>query len=275
MTFRAFQCSVLSAAAVLLGASAQAAPTNPANDCAGLPNTAQLEAALAAVVPTGAGGSGTSNGGLNFPMWATVVNRYGVVCAVATTGTAMDDAWLNSRVISAQKAYTANGFSRPTFALSTANLYVATQPGGSLFGLQASNPVDPRVVYRGDSTRYGTATDPMLGLKPGGINVFGGGVALYSATGKLGAVGVSGDTSCADHNVAWRVRNNLGTVVRTGVTVANRVPGGVRAAQVGTTTQPVATAGDDGIMYGTTPGSFQHVACGNTEPTITLPAVTN
>ena len=78
-------------------------------------------------------------------------------------------------MISAQKAYTANGFSRPSFALSTANLFTAVQPGGSLFGLQASNPVDPRVVYRGDSSKYGTAQDPMLGLKPGGINVFGGG----------------------------------------------------------------------------------------------------
>ena len=25
----------------------------------------------------------------------------------------------------------------------------------------------------------------------------------------VGAVGVSGDTSCADHRIAWRVRNNL------------------------------------------------------------------
>jgi uncharacterized protein GlcG (DUF336 family) len=255
----------MAVAALLFAVSAHAAPTNPANDCAGLPSTTQLEAALTAVVG--------ANGGLNFPMWATVVNRYGVVCAVATTGTAMDDAWLNSRVISAQKAYTANGFSRPTFALSTANLWAATQPGGSLFGLQASNPVDPRVAYRGDSTRYGTAQDPMLGLKPGGINVFGGGVALYGATVKLGAVGVSGDTSCADHNIAWRLRNRLAVGGYTGVTVANRVPGGVRSAQVGTTSQPVAPAGDDGIMYGTS--GFQHVTCGNTEPSIALPAVTN
>lgn len=263
--FRCKPTAIVAAATTLLCGAALAAPNNPANDCVGLPNTAQLEAALTAVVG--------ANGGLDFPMWATVVNRYGVVCAVATTGTAMDDAWLNSRVISAQKAYTANGFSRPTFALSTANLFSAVQPGGSLFGLQASNPVDPRVVFRGDSTRYGTATDPMLGLKPGGINVFGGGVALYSASGKLGAVGVSGDTSCADHNVAWRLRHRLATGAYTGVTVANRVPGGVRAAQVGTTTQPVAASGDDGIMYGNT--GFQHVDCGNTEKAITLPAVAN
>jgi hypothetical protein len=61
------------------------------------------------------------------------------------------------------------------------------------------------------SVAYGTSTDPMDGLKIGGVNVFGGGLALY-ATGHIivGAVGVSGDTSCADHNISWRVGNLLG-----------------------------------------------------------------
>ncbi len=265
--------AAIASACLFVASAASAVPTNPANDCAGLPSSATLETALKAVVPAGAGGSGATNGGLDFPMWATVVNRYGVVCAVATSGTAADDAWLNSRVISAQKAYTANGFSRPTFALSTANLFTPTQNGNSLNGLQFSNPVDPRVVYRGDPTQYGTTADPMLGLKPGGINVFGGGVGLYSAGGKLGAVGVSGDTSCADHNIAWKLRNKLATGGFGGVTVANRVPGGVRAAQVGSSNQPVAAAGDDGIMYGNT--GFQHADCGNNEKNVALPAVTN
>ena len=40
--------------------------------------------------------------------------------------------------------------------------------------------------------------------------MFGGGLALYNASGTLvGAVGVSGDTSCADHNIAWRTRHLL------------------------------------------------------------------
>lgn len=266
--------AALSSAALLLGASqAFAVPTNPTNDCTGLPSSSVLETALKAVVAAAAGGTGVSNGGLNFPMWATVVNRYGVVCAVATSATVADDAWLNSRVISAQKAYTANGFSRPGFALSTANLFTPTQNGNSLNGLQFSNPVDPRVVYRGDPTKYGTTADPMIGYKPGGINVFGGGLGLYAAAAKLGAVGVSGDTSCADHNIAWKLRNNLATGAYAGVTVANRVPGGVRTAQVGTTNQPVAAAGDDGIMYGNT--GFQHADCGNSEKSTALPAVTN
>ena len=52
----------------------------------------------------------------------------------------------------------------------------------------------------------------MVGQKIGGVNVFGGGLALYATTGEnvVGGVGVSGDTSCADHNIGWRVRHNLG-----------------------------------------------------------------
>lgn len=107
-----------------------------------------------------------------------------------------------------KKANTANSFSLPGFALSTANLHEATQNGGSLFGLQESNPVDVSVAYGGDSAQYGTAQDPMVGGKIGGVNVFGGGLALYSSEGMLlGALGGSGDSSCADHNIAWRVRH--------------------------------------------------------------------
>src|SRR3954452_11063991 len=143
----------------------------------------------------------SSNGGFNLDMWATVVNRDGVVCAVAFTGNARRDQWPGSRVISAQKANTANAFSLPALALSTANLYSAVQPGGSLFGLQHSNPVDTDVAYRGNPANNGQEDDPMTGHRVGGVNVFGGGLALYNAKGLLiGAIGVSGDTSCADHN---------------------------------------------------------------------------
>ena len=42
------------------------------------------------------------------------------------------------------------------------------------------------------------------------MNVFGGGLALYDAEGVLvGGIGVSGDSSCADHNIAWRTRKYL------------------------------------------------------------------
>ena len=113
-------------------------------------------------------------------------------------------------MISAQKANTANAFSLPGLALSTANLYTAVQPGGTLFGLQESNPVNVDVAYGGNPANNGRPNDPMVGGRIGGINVFGGGLALYNAEGQLlGGIGVSGDSSCADHNIAWRTRHTL------------------------------------------------------------------
>ncbi len=127
--------------------------------------------------------------------------------------------WPGSRVISAQKANTANAFSLPALALSTADLYAAVQPGGTLFGLQHSNPVDTSVAYQGPSSNFGQEDDPMIGHRIGGVNVFGGGLALYNPKGQLiGAIGVSGDTSCADHNISWRTRHRLNL---------DFVPGGV------------------------------------------------
>lgn len=169
----------------------------------GLPSHAEIQEVLKTVVKE-------NNGGFGFHMWATVVDRDGVVKAVVFSGKDRGDQWPGSRVISAQKANTANAFSLPEFALSTANLFSAVQPGGSLFGLQESNPVSTEEAYQGSSEKYGTERDPMVGHKIGGVNVFGGGVALYNSEGKLvGAVGVSGDSSCADHNIAWKVRNRL------------------------------------------------------------------
>ena len=99
-------------------------------------------------------------------MWGTVVATDGTVCAVAYTGAKVGDQWLGSRVISAPKANTANAFSLPGLALSTANLYSATQPGGSLFGLQFSNPVDTQVL-KPFPAAYRTLTDG-LGIENGG-----------------------------------------------------------------------------------------------------------
>lgn len=171
--------------------------------CEGLPSHAELKAALQAAVAQ-------PNGGFNLQMWATVVDRDGVVCAVTFSGAERGSQWPGSRVISAQKANTANAFGLDGLALSTANLYSAVLPGGSLFGLQLSNPVDTAVAYAGSPALFGTASDPMRGRKIGGVNVFGGGLGLYDSNHKIiGGVGVSGDSACADHNIAWRVRNNL------------------------------------------------------------------
>src|SRR6267154_5135028 len=194
--------------AILFGAAATTwgagvAFAQDTEQCAGLPSQGALKNALTLA-------RHQANGGFNLDMWATVVNRDGLVCAVAFTGSDRGQQWPGSRVISAQKANTANAFSLPGLALSTANLYSAVQPGGSLYGLQASNPVDTQVAYGGSPSNYGLSNDPMVGGRIGGGNVFGGGLGLYNANHKLvGAVGVSGDTSCADHNIAWRTRNQL------------------------------------------------------------------
>jgi hypothetical protein len=165
-------------------------------------------------------------------MWGTIVDTSGIVCAVAFSGASYTSQWLGSRVISAQKANTGNAFSlgngsTPSgslfgtdgLALSSANLYSAVQPGGSLYGLQHSNPVDTFVAY-GDAaggqgnfpanaSTFGTTSDPLVGQRVGGIKLFGGGLVLYQGGVRVGGLGVSGDTSCTDHMVAWRTRNAL------------------------------------------------------------------
>jgi len=177
-----------------------------------LPSHNALRAALQDIVAE-------QNGGLGFDMWATILDRDGKVVDVVFSGETRGDQWPGSRVISAQKANTANAFSLDGLALSTANLFAAVQPGGSLFGLQESNPVDTRVAYAGPASAYGKHNDPMIGKRIGGINVFGGGLALYSPTGTLlGGLGVSGDTSCTDHIIAWKLRHALNL---------DNIPGGV------------------------------------------------
>jgi len=203
-----------------------------------LPTYTEVQTALKKVVAE-------KNGGFGLNMWATVVDRDGVVKVVTFSGKDRGEQWPGSRVISAQKANTANAFSLPGLALSTANLFTATQPGGSLFGLQHSNPVDTTVAYGGDSEKIGTESDPMVGKKIGGVNVFGGGLALYAKDGTLlGAIGVSGDASCADHNIAWKLRFELGLAT---------IPGGV------------SPDGDDNIVNdikdGTSASGWGHPEC--------------
>jgi uncharacterized protein GlcG (DUF336 family) len=210
-----------------------------------------LKAALSAVVAAG------GNGGLAFNMWATVVNRDGIVCAVAFTGNNRGAQWPGSRVISGQKANAANAFSLPRFALSTANLHAATQPGGSLFALPHSNPVNTDVAYRGNAANYGQPNDPMVGGKIGGVNVFGGGLALYSRDGTLqGGVGVSGDTSCTDHIVAWKVRHRLNF---------DNVPAGVGAGNTDNIIHDYSP-NPNGNPVSSSLGGFGHPTCGAGAP---------
>jgi uncharacterized protein GlcG (DUF336 family) len=234
---------------------------NGGNNCNALPNYNQLKTALDRAVAD----EGT---GLNLDMWGTIVDRDGVVCAVAFSGADRGAQWPGSRVISAQKANTANAFSLDKLALSTANLYAATQPGGSLFGLQESNPVKTDVAYAGPSGNYGRPNDPMVGSKIGGVNVFGGGLGLYNSSRKIiGAVGVSGDTSCADHRIGWRVRNLLVLDYLNGV-------GGVSGDAGRPDNMVFDIVANPNGGTGRSPGGFGHPTCSaNDGLPATLPAV--
>lgn len=157
--------------------------------------------------------------GLNNHYWAVVVNRAGVVCAVAFSGPSTDSQWLLSRQIAAAKAFTANGLSLDSAPLSTAQLYPWVQPGAPanpLFGLAAGNPVSPEDAYQGSLEHFGTKNDPMVGRRVGGTITFGGGLGLYDGNNAIGGLGLSGDTACADHSTAWRLRDLLGMAPTSG-----------------------------------------------------------
>ena len=269
-----YQAATLTVALTLAMSAVRADDDDDRNNnaCKALPSQSALKAAL--VTATAAESSG-----LNHHMWATIVDRDGIVCAVAFSGTNRTAQWPGSRVISAQKANTANAFSLDStsnsggsgqpngLALSTANLYSAVQPGGSLFGLQLSNPVDTGQAYDGPSSQFGSSKDPMEGKRIGGVNVFGGGLALYGPGKKMvGAVGASGDTSCADHNIAWRVRKLLGLDHLSGVGGVSGDP--ARPDNIIFDIVPNPNGGT-----GISPGGFGHPTCLNTSGSSTLPAV--
>jgi len=206
---------------------------------------AKLVSALrASVKPSG----GPGNGGFDNHEWASVVARDGTVCAVAFSGSAVGDQWPGSRAVSVEKANTANAFSLKSMALSTANIFALAQPGQGLYGVIAASPPSPD-ANSGDASLFGTPSDPMAGKRIGGVIVFGGGLALYDGNDVVGGLGVSGDSSCADHNVAWRVRKALGL---------DKVPAGVNPQR------------KDAIIYdmnaaGQSASGFGHPKCAGSE----------
>jgi len=199
---------------LLMGVLA-AVPASAQFTCEDLPSHADLTSALkTSIAPTG----GPSNGGFDFHAWAVVVNRDGVVCAVTRSGASRGDQFPISRLAAAQKASTSNAGSLDGLAFSTANIHSGVQPGGALFSLPLAQPMDPRVAFvdpTGNSLsgapNYGTGRDPLVGKILGGFSTLGGGLALYNSDGRIiGGLGIGGDTACADHNIAWRVRQALG-----------------------------------------------------------------
>jgi uncharacterized protein GlcG (DUF336 family) len=167
-----------------------------AGDCQGLPTAANLKAHLAAAPASGGEAGGLFSG---TRMWAAVVNRDGEICAAVTSTDDPTQVWTGSQAIAKAKAYTANAFSLDVLALSTARLYTFSQPGHSLWSLGQSNLFDPDALVAPDArSKMKTA---------GGLIFFGGGVPLYAGGSLIGGLGISGDTSCTDHEIAKRVRD--------------------------------------------------------------------
>jgi len=82
----------------------------------------------------------------------------------------------------------------------------------------------------------------------------------------LGAIGVSGDTSCADHFVAWRTRNNLGLDHLLGVDGVSGDSARPDNIIFDITANP---SGGTGISA----GGFGHPTCINTGTPSSLPPV--
>jgi uncharacterized protein GlcG (DUF336 family) len=202
-------------------------------DCRALPDASTLRQLLQAAPDEGGQAGGLFEGRR---MWGAVVNRNGELCAFTTSTGDRTQVWPGSQAIAKSKAYTANAFSLDALALSTARLYTFTQPGHSLWSLGHSN------VFDTDHLQPPRSGSEGRGDIPGGQIFFGGGVPLYNAEGRIiGALGVSGDTSCADHEIAKRVR-----------TLANlNPPGGALV---------------DDITYSSVDGAtvFTHPLCVNT-----------
>jgi uncharacterized protein GlcG (DUF336 family) len=110
---------------------------------------------------------------------ATKATEIGVAMNVAvvdagnnlTAFVRQDGAWLGSIDIALGKAYTARAFDMPT-----RDLVSAVQPGGSLYGIEASND--------------------------GHLIVFAGGIPITDGEEVVGAVGVSGGSVDQDQEVA-------------------------------------------------------------------------
>jgi uncharacterized protein GlcG (DUF336 family) len=203
--------------AVVTDSMRQAASATIA-DCSQVPTAAQLTTFLKKA-PDSLDAGGIFHGRAE---WAAVVNRDGRVCAVVPPpNTTPGGRWPGSRAIARAKAFTANAFSTDTIALSTARMYTLTQPGHSLYGIGQPATFDPACL------------DPRHepGICGGAIS-FGGGVPLYRGSRIVGGLGVSGDTPCADHEIAKRLRASFGLIPGKGNAADDIIYIGVDSASI-------------------------------------------
>jgi uncharacterized protein GlcG (DUF336 family) len=240
---------------VLVLAGTVLATSAMATTCKDLPSRDELKTLLVEVVHTKEG-----NAGLGMPVWLTLVDTSGLVCAVVHS---LDDAVdvtvelsMGHRVFSAHKANTSNAFSHSKVAIASANLNSAQNPGGAVAAALLITPVD---VFAGSPAKFGTAEDPMVGQRVGGMTGLGGGLPLFNQSKKkVGAIGVSGDSLCTDHVIAWKVREKLAGGTLSGA----NVPFGVSAKFNDMMVQDIEPNFVDGAP-GFSPSSYGHVTCRN------------
>ena len=178
------------------GAKEGAAPAS----CRDLPSADDLRKWLREAPAQGEAG-GLMSGRME---WASIVDRAGEICATAVATDDPASAWPGSQAIAKAKAYTANAYSTDASPMSTARLYTLTQPTHSLWGVAEPNPFSPDcLVAPADMNKTN-------GKICGGSIAFGGGVPLYKNKTRVGGLGVSGDTACADHEIAKRMRHLAG-----------------------------------------------------------------
>jgi uncharacterized protein GlcG (DUF336 family) len=164
-------------------------------NCGQLPNAKQLQEWLAQVPNQGEVG-GLAGGQHE---WAALVDRSGRLCVITTDDADPSAPWPGSQGIAKAKAFTANAFSSDQVPMSTARLYTMSQPGRSLWGAGAGDPLNPKCLNPPDKAGG-------VGEFCGGVITFGGGVPLYRNQTRVGGLGLSGDTPCADHEIAKRIR---------------------------------------------------------------------
>jgi uncharacterized protein GlcG (DUF336 family) len=168
--------------------------------CGDLPSEDDLRKLLKAAPEQGEIG-GMANGKYE---WVATVDRSGEVCAVVVSSDDPTAAWPGSQAIAIAKAYTANAFSTDLVPMSTARLYTMSLPQHSLWSAANGNPFNPDCLAKPED--HGK----QKGKVCGGTIAFGGGVPLYKGKTRVGGLGASGDTPCADHEIAKRIRDKAG-----------------------------------------------------------------
>ena len=140
------------------------------SSCSGLPSHGQLRAALVAAVAA-------EGSGLNNHMWATLVNRDGIVLRgrvlgrgprrpVARQPRDLGAEGQHGERVQPGQQLLQQRIGQPTgLALSTANLYSAVAAGRQPLWLAGQQSRRYRFAYPGPAARFGRANDPWSGAE--------------------------------------------------------------------------------------------------------------